>query len=408
MGYRAELVVRQRNDSVHYASLVAVVFGVGAFLAFLVAGWPAGATGIHVALLGLMFQVFVRRNALARRRARTVNVDATGVTVDGRLLPASTFTSGYFQPRFGSRRRDRPSVVLLDRARRITFEAEVPNEHAAEEVLRAVGLDAAKKSVEFRALSAALTTFWPRLAVGAFAAAIAVLARHGGAQASPGIFMLAFLPAAFALSLPSKVVVGVDGILVRWLWRRRFIPHADIVDVTREGPHALRIRRRSGLDELLWTTKKTSSVSGLEQQRRDAMLARIQAAHRAYLEAGPRADVSALLARGARSAREWRSALDALSGDRGYREASVRPEDLLGVLEDPRAPEDVRAAAAAVLVRKSDDATKARIRVVADATASPKLRVVLDAAARGAEDLLDRALEDVVEEPRARGVAAFE
>jgi hypothetical protein len=395
MEHRAELVVRHRNELVHVGSLVAVGLGAVGFAAFLTFGFSLGVFGVHLGILGVFLQAFVRMNGFAVRRVETVHITENGIRTTKEEVPRARIATGYYQPRVGSTARDRSSVVLLDRSRRVVFEAEVENEPAAEALLRAVGLDATQKSVEFRAVSRYVANRTVRVVLAATVGVLAVFLRAiPGAFAAPWLIAIGVSFAA-ALAMPAKIVIGVDGVLVKWLWTKRFIPIGDIVEVAEEGPFALRLRRRSGRDEVIHTTTKNTALTGHLRQRRDAMIARIEAARRAHAIAGPRADVSALLARGERSASEWRHALRALTSDRGYREASVRAEDLLRVVEDPRAPEDVRAAAATVVASSNDDAAKTRIRVVAEATASPKLRVVLDAVAEGSPEDVDRALDEV-------------
>ena len=106
--------------------------------------------------------------------------------------------------------------------------------------------------------------------------------------------------------------------------------------------------------------------------------------------------VHGALARGERGVAEWRKALASIrSADGGYRQTATRDEDLWRVVEDVSAPADARAAAALAL-RSAADAP-ARLRVAAEAVASPHLRIALETAAdREAEDAaLDEALERV-------------
>jgi hypothetical protein len=54
-----------------------------------------------------------------------------------------------------------------------------------------------------------------------------------------------------------------------------------------------------------------------------------------------------------------------------------------------------------VLKNTLDDAGRARVRVAAEATASPKLRVALESATAGADERLEEALAELGEEERA-------
>ncbi len=59
----------------------------------------------------------------------------------------------------------------------------------------------------------------------------------------------------------------------------------------------------------------------------------------------------------------------------------------------PEGPVHVRIAAAAAVAPSLDDAGKARLRVAAEATASPELRVALEAAAAADEEAMAEALQ---------------
>jgi hypothetical protein len=79
----------------------------------------------------------------------------------------------------------------------------------------------------------------------------------------------------------------------------------------------------------------------------------------------------------------------------GFRVDAPSREELLEVIDDPTADEETRAAAAVVLARGRDEETEARLRIAREGTASPRLRVAIDAALAGEDDALERALDDV-------------
>ena len=68
---------------------------------------------------------------------------------------------------------------------------------------------------------------------------------------------------------------------------------------------------------------------------------------------------------------------------------AVPVEVLWRVVEDPTAATTARAGAAFALRSTLDDDGKARLRIVADACAAPKLRVALDELATGEDDVAD-------------------
>jgi len=86
-----------------------------------------------------------------------------------------------------------------------------------------------------------------------------------------------------------------------------------------------------------------------------------------------------------------------MSVPENYRPAQppMRPDEekLWAVVEDASAKPEARASAAAAL-RVKGEAPVARLRATAEATASPKLRVALEAAASDDDAVLEQALAE--------------
>jgi len=80
-------------------------------------------------------------------------------------------------------------------------------------------------------------------------------------------------------------------------------------------------------------------------------------------------------------------------GGGSYRDPAARGDDLWRVVEDTSAPEDARAGAAVAL--RNEDGAHPRLRIAAEAVASPKLRVALEKASDPAAD--DEALDEALE-----------
>jgi hypothetical protein len=406
----ARLVVLDRNKALTYASAAAIVGGASLFLAFLVARFAPGLFGMQIVMFGVFLRAAQATRSLASRRTeRAVRFSAGGVTAPGRTIDRRAIADGYFQPRpppevkQGRRRGVGSTVCLRDRFRRVLFEAEVASEDQALAILRVLGLDASRKRAEFRGAAPAAATY-PRYLVSlalttGFVVGLHVLLRTLGIGLGAFATMGGILPFILAAGLPSTIVIGVDGILLRWLWARRFIPMSEITGVTPAGERSIRIQLASGKVEMLHTSNsRRNSILSLAPHR-DAVLARLLEAWSSHRERGPTADVAALVARGTRNPVEWRRALEQLaSADPGYREPALRDEDLWRVVEDPRAREDARAAAAVLLRSRLDDGGRARVRIAAEASASPRLRVALDAAAAGSDDALDAALAELAQQ----------
>jgi hypothetical protein len=415
----ARLVVLERNKLLWVASWIMSVCGPLMLLAFFARVFPPGLLGLHIGALGFILRAMQNRhNQRATKREAQVTAAPEGVLVDGvRVVERSAVADGFFQPRAPSRWRKTPwrkydsSVRLVDKRRRILFEAEAGEEQALE-ILRVLGLDPGSRRAEFRGSSPLYATARRQIAVGGIALALAFVLGSAFAHAAPAFepaFFLMLLPLMLAGMVPSKITVGVDGIHTRWLWMKKFIPMSDVRDVVASGDARIVIRFAGGREEVLYTSPVSKNdVRTYKVQHRDAVLARIREALATFRSQGPIADVTGLVGRGTRTRDEWLDALRKLRGgkmDGSYREAAVRSEDLFRVIEDPSAPEDARAGAALVLRDTLDDDGRARIRVAADATASPKLRVALDAAVTTTEGDAEQAVsavgDDGEQDPRA-------
>ena len=184
--------------------------------------------------------------------------------------------------------------------------------------------------------------------------------------------------------------VGTDGLLMRWLGRRRFIPYDSIRSVERGGS-SLRVVLESGKTVTLELGAVARRARLDENFERDALQARLEQALAAH-RCSTRRELPVRLARGARSVAEWRKELEMLRDDGGYRQTAMRDEDLWRVVEDVSAPEEVRAAAA-LAVRPTGEAGP-RLRVAAETVASPRLRVALETAADPVAK--DEALEEAL------------
>ena len=199
-----------------------------------------------------------------------------------------------------------------------------------------------------------------------------------------GALYTAGVLAAFAASaVPMRVEVGADGVLFRWLGRARFVAYASLAGV--EGvPGGMHLVAADG--------KKTMIYLGQSRAARArAWTERMQAAH-AAVHAAPR-EANAVLARGGRGTREWVEALRAAIAAT-YRGAGLDLDALWMVALSPACSAEERAAASAVLTLQPEN-ERARLRVAADETANPRVRVVLERAAAGDEDALQEAMDRV-------------
>ncbi len=183
---------------------------------------------------------------------------------------------------------------------------------------------------------------------------------------------------ALPLVLPQQVEIGRDGVLLRWLSKRRFIPFTAITEVhetplgfamTLEDGHALEVR----------LTQRDKAASAQTK----SILKRIEARREALAELSPGEEQS-LLARGERELDAWLRDVRSLGepSAHGYRAIAIPRERLWAVLENPGADPSAREGAAVALHASIDDAERERVTAVGRATASPRLRVALDAVAK--------------------------
>jgi hypothetical protein len=409
----SRLVVLERNKLFVGASYA--LMAAAAFMMIGAVGAPGlGGVGLYVLIAAAVMRAGALRNLRAKKRSAEVRVTPEGVFVDGQLAVAKKDVhSGIYQPRVGAvvgARGYGSSVRLSNKKGHVVFEAEVEDEDEALAVLRVLGLDPEHKRAEFSASSPLFATL-PRQ-LGLLLATFTLSGIFGAIAAAfhvQGMPTMIFLPILLyvAAAWRSKVTVGVDGILTRWLWWRRFIPMSKLTGAWAEDDHTIRLGLEGGESHALYTAPRRRGGAGnpFTIQHRDAVLARIKEAREAFAAHGAGADVSALVARGTRPLTEWIESLKRLSKrEGGYRDAVVREEDLWRLVEDPAAPEDARAGAALLLRQNLDEPGKARVRVAAEATVSPKLRVAFDAAAAESDAALEEALGELApasEEPKA-------
>ncbi len=420
--FERPLDLLERNKLIERGAL-AMLLGGPAMLAAAAAGvFPQGFLGIHLAILGLVLWLTnSRTNMRPRRRRARVRADREGVWANGELLvPSEAIADGFFQPRFardlGRASSLGSSVRLVDRRGRILFEAEA-EEREALDMLAALGLDPGSKRAEFTGSSPMYSTLGRNLlfVFGTTAATllVAITLASMGIKAAGPLFPMLMVPVVLAGLLPSKIAIGVDGVLVRWFWQKKFIPMSQIAHLAPEGERTIKITLVDGRQEVLYTSVRRRNNLDAEEGssawlHRDAVLARMREALATFRARGPTAQISALVGKGTRTRGEWLDALGKLrEAEGGYRDTVVRDEDLWSVVEDPSAPEDARAGAAMLLRRSLDEEGKARVRVAASAAASPRLRVALDATACEEDDSAVRsALEELADEDEERAATA--
>jgi hypothetical protein len=335
------------------------------------------------AAAGLIFSLNVRRrNPLPKKVPARLRVDGKGVSVDGaKVLDRRAVRGAFLQPWPGAA----PTVRVAGRADTTLLEVQVADERDGQALLDALELGVSHTAIRFPGAP-------PRWAYLALQTAF-VTACTAVTLFSPlygGVVFLGMLLGGTLLR--ASIHVGADGILTTWLGSRRFYRYVDIAGVTASNNGVVRLRLNTGRDVDLVVHGRAV----VEHVHVHALLARIQAAHAAALAGRRPVDVAALVARGGRTAAEWLHALRGLLGKEaaGYRSNAVPEDNLWRVADDPTAEGTARVGAAVALRAGLDEAGRSRLPQIADASASPKVRVAIRAAASlEDEEALVEALE---------------
>jgi len=345
--------------------------------------------------VGLVMSLSVRRlNPWPRKVRARLAVVAGGVTIDGsRVVDRSAVRRAYVQPwAFGA-----PTVRLVGRLGTLLLEVQVASENEGRALVDALELGVSHMAIRFSGLSPVLASrqaklgFYALLGLATVGSVALPLLLHVGGAAAWLLLLLPGLLSVLPLLVPASIYVGADGVLTTWLGRKRFYWYADIAGIQR-APHGVRIWQHSG-DVVVIPVKLEDGMGspvfgGGAPGHLDALVARIQAAHAAAVAGKRPVDVVALVARGGRTAVDWvRAVRSLLGGDAtDYRSNAIPEENLWRVAEDATAEETARVGAAVALRTRLDGDGRARLLRVAEASASPRVRVALRAAASAEGD----------------------
>lgn len=283
----------------------------------------------------------------------------------------------------------------------------------AKAVLELLGLDAAHHAATFtvraRDRSKFMRRFW--FSFAAFISYMIATGVLGGISHRPAFAALVPIAAALlflSVALPTRVTVGTDGLVLRrGPFRRDFVSLDGIEKaVVVEGelsmnntPILVQLRTALGetREELFVDARKEGpfqdAVHAMLMARAEGLAERINEAIEARKKA--KSVDPAALARGGRNARVWVDDLRTLlARAETFRAAPLSVEALAAIVEDASAPPVTRAAAAAALSNAGDE-PRERVRIAAEATAAPHLRVALEAAADGDADRIVEAITEI-------------
>lgn len=202
--------------------------------------------------------------------------------------------------------------------------------------------------------------------------------------------MVALWAVVVALSLATsafkpRLLVGTDGISLTFKRRTRFVPYDEITNVTVVGRRVM----------IVLTTGEMLAFDAGSGSDSDGPRRIVERIREAKAAACSDADVHALLLHYSGSPAARIHALRAFGreGEEGeYRRAPVTTEQLWRTFESSSADPEARANAAIALRARLDDSCRRRLRIVAAATAVPKLRSAIESAAGDDDESLKEAL----------------
>lgn len=272
-------------------------------------------------------------------------------------------------------------VVRRLRGRRVDHWVEVATRSGTTASVHVLNVDEGRALVEALGFGAAGRAVHMPLAKRSrrrFHLLLALLSYVAGSLLSGSQFLwgLLVLPALYALMRfafrPPVLEIGHDALHVREALRTIRIPRADIARVYFFEPASLVIERKDG-------SKVTVSTLGLEPARVAAAADLIDS----RMGDRPAPVRAAAFERGGRGLSEWRASLHTAL-EPTYRSSGTSVDDASDVLASSTASVEQRIGAALALRVAGEPLEK--VRVAAEGTVDPKIRVVLEAIAEGADD----------------------
>jgi hypothetical protein len=274
------------------------------------------------------------------------------------------------------------AYVALMRRGLAALVAPTLDEDEANEEARAEGFtfDAVAVTPETRAAVFGLAGLSLVMTIASFSLPVSTLMRDPRFFAAIVAYVGIALGGAVVFRRASRVSIGLDGVLVHGSSRTRFYGYRDVDGARVEGSDLVLYRRDSVVVRL--------QLHGKDAARREALLARLLGAiERARLE---RNDPTATLVSASTKAQLTRAA----DGGSDYRQAAVSRDQLWALVEGPGVDTEARRAAAEALAKTSDQDDRARLRVAAEHSAEPSVRVRL-------HELLEDSAAEVSEGARA-------
>jgi hypothetical protein len=337
----------------------------------------AGLLLVWVSLAAVVY-AWVRRPLAVARPVR-VSVATGALFLDGRQVArADRIRAGWVEPRPGE-----PARVHLrvGGPQRRTIELTFHDANRGRALLSALGIRPRTAAAYFWTYARPLaeTSLFVR-PTGALVLVLAMgLLAAEGSSAVRALAVVALAVLFAGVAVPTRVMIGADGVLLRWLCTERFVGWSEIVAIQRfHGGVVLALEGRR------WLTLGTPASHERYHPEREACLERMRWAWRAYRQQAPVDPAVSLVRRAGPHTGQWVRSVRALSARAdaaGYRTPAVAHERLWRIVEDPRADGAARTGAALALAPGLNASGRERMRSVAHACADPRVRIALTTAA---------------------------
>jgi len=390
MRFRGEArIVRRGKEWLAYAGVSGLVLGLALGL---LAPKLLAIAGAALAMVSVM--AFAGRYQVRPEPARhAVEGDGRGLVVDGALVVPRGVVRGAHVAKV----QDGHALHLDARGRAPSYSVVFDDVAQAEDLLLALRLDASGTVTKFRALPPwAKNVRWLAVALTTSPWILINFVRLLPLW-SWGLIAAAYGVIALPVLLPQQVEVGQDGVLLRWLGKRRFVPFGAIETALADDLGVVLFLKDGRRLEI-----RLSQRADGAKEARSKLLTRIREGMLAQAEMA-RAEEEVLFVRGERDVDTWLRDMRALgSGDAGgYRVIAIPRERLWEIVESPAADPSAREGAALALHATLDDEERERLRALVDATALPRLRVALDGVARETDEARLRIALDAADREEA-------
>ncbi len=390
------------------------IIGLGSMLTALVTSKAAFLAPLfHLAIFGgVGFGFLYKANKDPRFLAGEVLADAEAVRFRGEVIARrDEIKQGFVVPHRG-----RHVVRLARKGFRPNVEIAVKDVAEGRALLKTLGLDASQSVARINAMSHVfswspvkqLALFMSPM-LGAFAGVMGGGLAFGPTGVAAGMLALfAALAAMMTLIIArTHVEIGADGILTRWFGKERFFPFSQIEWVNPFESKQLS-KTYLGVELVLRSGESVRIQVGQKRwadEEQEMVVERIREAIEAYSSGMAGADAS-ILGRNGRAPKDWITSLRSIGAgaNADMRTSPIPLERLWRIVEDASASAVARASAAIALAPQVPPSERRRIRIAAQATASPKLRVALEHASD--HDISDDALAESLAELEAEGAVA--